>query len=353
MSRAVSTPNSKREGAAGARARTCLVLALGTVSGGIAGCDGESKPANRLDAQAEANRDPAAAVTPAVYQTTLAFLGFGTPPTRLFLHLENRTSAETLELRYDGWLQSGTGWRTVLDVREVTGVPRAAWRVLPVGPLRVSVTDGEELAGVAIDDVEGRPRLRFGERLAEWASATGQRESLRRAAVEMEGSTQGGILLASQTARVAEAASRGGEQAILLTDTLGNALVILRSATAADARVVVHTVFGERSRRWDGAELGDGATSSNGAEVAATERTAGAAGENGADGDHRRLTLTIPAADIVAEIVVEVPSSGADAVRMADLPAASGVVTVDGGEPFSMSGYQVALSKVRAEVGEP
>lgn len=345
MSRAVSTPNSNRLAASGARALTSLVVAFCAVSSGIAGCDGEPTPADGQDAEAAASQNGATTVTPAVYQTTLAFLGFGAPPTRLFLHLENRTSAETLQLSYGGWLDNGFGWRTVLDVHESTSVPRAAWRILPVGPLRVSVTEGEELAGVAIDAVEGRPRLRIGARLAEWASATGQRESLRRAAVEMEGAAQSGILLASQTARVAGAASRGGEHAILLADTLGNALVILRSGTVADEQVVVHTLFGERSRRWDGAEIGDGASSSDSAD-AGTATTP----DSAADGGVSRLTLTIPGAEIEARIVVE---AAADTEARVDLPDASGIISVAGGEPFSMSGFQVALSGDRAEGVEP
>jgi hypothetical protein len=341
MSRTVSTPNSSRHSAIGARARISLTLALCAVSGAVVGCDGDTRPVDREETQADGRQSAAAAVTPAVYQTTLAFLGFGAPPARLFLHLENRTSAEALELRYRGWLESGSGWWNVLDVRESTGVPRAAWRILPVGPLRVSVTDGEELAGVAIEATVGRPRLRIGEGLAEWASSTGQRESLRRAALDVDGSTQDGILLASQTARVAGAAMRGGEHAILLADTLGGALVILRSGGAADAQVVVHSLLGERSRRWDGAELRDASEAGDGTGAGDGEETAASA-----------LTLAIPGAGIDARIVVE-PLSAAGVGTRAELPDASAMVTVDGGEPFPMTGFVIALSGERAEEMEP
>ncbi len=350
MSRAVSTPNSNRGASTGLRAPIPRVVALVAVSSTLASCASESTPADGQDAQSEAGRDGGAAVTPAIYQTTLAFLGFGAPPTGLFLRLKNRTSAENLQLSYDGWLRTDSGWRSVLGVRESTDVPRAAWRVLPVGPLRVSVVEGEELAGLTIDGVAGRPRLRIGERLADWASVTGQRESLRRATVEMEGTEQSGILIASQTARVAGAAFRDDERAILLSDSLGNALVILRSGTSADAQVVVHTLLGEQSRRWDGATLEDAGESDDpgngadaGADASVDTASAGAQG----------LRLVVPGAGIEAEIVVEaVPSTAGEEARI-DLPAASGVVTVDGGEPLAMSGFQVALSGDGAEMVEP
>ena len=316
--------------------------------GAAGGCTGESTPGGRPAGEEEAKEDGAASVTPAVYQTTLAFLGFGQPPTRLFFHFENRTDAATLETRYAGWSGDGEAWRTVLDVRESLTVPRAAWRILPVGPLRVTVADGEELAGLAIDGLDGRTRMLIGERLAEWASATGQRESLRRAVVEMDGSAQGGILLGSQTARVAGTASHGAEDAILLADTLGNALVILRSEAAAEAQVVVHSLLDERSRRWDGAELDDSAPIEGGSDGGRA-----AAPDSAADPDTRGLALSIPGAGIEARIGLQSFPGPAGVTAGPELLGATGVLTVNGGEPRAMSGFRIVLSGDATDRVEP
>ena len=316
------------------------------------------RPAGGGESEAGDGENGAAAVTPAVYSTTLAFLDFERPPEHLFLRLQNRTSAETLELQYRGWLGTGEVWRPVLDIRESAGVPRAAWRVLPVGPLRLSVTDDEQLAGLSLQRAEGRIGLRVGEGLAEWVSVTGQREGLRRAVLERDSVDHAGILLTSQTARVAEAASRGGEWATLLSDTLGNALVILRSGTGADAPVVVHTLIDGRSRRWDGAELTPADTSAGDAPVepaspahaaALDSLMAGAAG----DGAFERYVLAIPGAGMEGMVAVRRLDSAAVTESGASLPAAFASVTVAVSGTLSMSGFRLVLDGGSQAAGVP
>ncbi len=365
MSRASSTRKEGRkrpagpiaDRQAGPIALPVATVVLAALSVGLTGCGDDSARPGARNAESNGSEDGVAAVTPAVYRTTLAFLGFGAPPVRLFLHLENRTSEKALELEYGGWLWEGGSWRSVLDVSESAGVPRAAWRVLPVGPLRLSVTDGEELAGLAFDEVEGGLGLRLGEDLAEWASVTGQRESLTRAVIELGGGEQGGILLTSQTARVAGAASRGGERATMLTDTLGNALVILRSGRGADAPVVVHTVFGENSRRWDGAELTVAPDSVERGGAGAADESAAALdsiiAEAVGDGAFERYGLALPGAEIRATLAIQGPDSAHVGDVGTGLPAAFAAVRLPDGRLLSMSGYQVALGAPREDRAEP
>jgi hypothetical protein len=295
-----------------------------------------------MDVTPPAESESPADVTPAVYTTTLAFIGLAPPSGRAYLMLVNRADAATLDIDYRGWLDAGSGWSPVLDAQASTPVPRAAWRVLPVGLLRVKVTEGEELTSLIVDQPGAPVELVIGDALAEWSSATGQRESLKRASLVTGGERLDGVLLYSQMARPAGSASRGTEHAVLVSDSLGNGLVILRSTAEPASPVVVFTLFDGASRRWDGAELLPRPAGDEGA------ADSGAAGE-GADAGPTdvvggRWTLVVPGADIEGEIeVVALGEENGGGGAVPGLGAAIVVVTAADGMTRSLSGFQAAL----------
>lgn len=248
-------PGSRRSrsalyGLVAATALACFVLPLG-------GCSPpESPPAEE---QTEPSTGDSATTTPeAAYHTSLTFVGFGPEPSLVHLRFENRTGPGRLRLRYDGWIPGPESWTPVLGVIDSIPVPRAAWRVVPAGPLRVSVQDGGELSTLRLDLEGGPVRIDALEEVSSWSGSTGQRESLRAADLQAGGRVESGFLLQRQRARLLdEPAPDRLMQAFLLADTLGNGLLILRDRAFPDAPAIVWAWIDGVQLDWSDAVLLD------------------------------------------------------------------------------------------------
>jgi hypothetical protein len=216
----------------------------------LAGCgEPAQQPVDRTAPEAEAA--PAEGVPGAVYHTGLTFVSFRIEPLLLHLRLNNRTGPATLRLDYRGWMSTGEGWGDVLARRDSLPVPRAAWRVVPTGPLRVRVGDGAELAALLIELPDGRLRIATGGEIAAWTSATGQREALRLAEVRDAGGAEAGLLLERQRARLASDLPPAAiSQSFLVADTLGNGLLLMRDRAEPDAQATAWTWLEGLDSEW-------------------------------------------------------------------------------------------------------
>ena len=206
----------------------------------LSGCGpSESPPAT--DQSTPSAAEGSASTTPAaVYHTALTFVGFGQEPFLVHLRFENRTEQDRLRMEYRGWIPGPETWTSVLGVVDSIPVPRAAWRVLPAGPLRVGVEDGGELSMLRLDLAGGPVQIDALEEVSSWSGSTGQRESLRFADLQVGGRVESGWLLQRQRARLLdEPAADRLIQALVLADTLGNGLLILRDRAFADAPATV------------------------------------------------------------------------------------------------------------------
>ena len=149
--------------------RTTLLVCLPAL---LIGCvPAEPPPAEE---QSEPTAGRSTTTTPeAVYHTALTFVGLGPEPSLVHLRFENRTEPNTLRLQYDGWIPGPDEWTSVLGVVDSIPVPRAAWRVLPAGPLRVGVENGGELSSLRLDLEGGPVRIDALEEVSTWRLARG------------------------------------------------------------------------------------------------------------------------------------------------------------------------------------
>jgi hypothetical protein len=232
------------------------VLALLTILP-LAAC-GPSDPVPVEEAGEPTGGRSAVATPEAVYHTSLTFVGFGADPALLHLRLENRTEPSRLRLDYRGWIPGAESWTPILAVEDSIPVPRAAWRIVPAGPLHLSVEDGGQLSSLRLSVDGGSVRLDALEEVSSWSGTTGQRESLRAADLQVGGRVESGWLLRRRRARLtSESIGERVLQAFVLSDTLGNGLLILRDRAFPDAPAMVWAWLDGVQLDWSDAVLLD------------------------------------------------------------------------------------------------
>jgi hypothetical protein len=232
-------------------------LLAGLIAMPAASCGSpESTPVE--EATETGSGDTASATLEALYHTSLTFVGFGAAPALLHLRLENRTEPGRLRMDYRGWIAGSANWTPVLAVEDSIPVPRAAWRVVPAGPLHLSVEDGGQMSSLRLVLEGGEVRLDAMDEVSTWSGSTGQRESLRIADLQAGGRLESGWLLRRRRARLLN--EEPGErvlQAFVLSDTLGNGLVILRDRAFPDAPATVWAWIDGVRLDWSDAVLVD------------------------------------------------------------------------------------------------
>lgn len=216
----------------------------------MAACGQTDAPETSAQAEPPPERQQAAPLPGALYQTEMTFVGRGEDPSLLHLRLENRTDSASVRLLYRGWF-GGADWREVLSHTDSLPVPRAAWRILPTGPVRVVAGDGGEPASVILELPEGSLRLDSRGAIGSWNSRTGQRESLHLAELLDDSGAETGLLLTRQSARrIDEPPDEDLGQYFLVSDTAGNGLLIMRDSTTPDAPVTAWTWFEDTEAEW-------------------------------------------------------------------------------------------------------
>lgn len=170
------------------------------------------------------------------YLTSLTFVGFESSPSLAHFRFENRTDRNRLALSYEGWIGGRSSWTSLLDADDTLTVARAAWRVVPVRPLRLGVGAGAQIEWLRLPVGETALRLQALDAITSWSSATGQRETLRSAELTLGPGTESGLLLQRREARPLDAERPGTpSQVFLVTDTLGNGLIVMRNQALPDA----------------------------------------------------------------------------------------------------------------------
>jgi hypothetical protein len=223
---------------------------LAGLSAFLFACDEPEQPARSPEPAPRAAPRQAEPLPGALYRTELSFVGRGERPSLLHLRFDNRTDSTSMQLRYRGWF-GGDEWREILDQSDSLPVPRAAWRVLPTGPVRVMAGEGGELSSVIIGLAEGSLRLDSRGAIAAWNSSAGQRESLWLAELLAESGAEAGLLVARQSGRrIDSPATDGTGQYFLVTDTTGNGLLVMRDSTSPDSPVTARTWFDDTESEW-------------------------------------------------------------------------------------------------------
>lgn len=191
------------------------VLAAAALVAALPACGEERAPDSR--SRAAAGRESGGPAVPAAeYTTLLAFLPRASSSPGALLWLRNRTSDSLLSRRYLGWEAGpGRGWRPVLDVEDRAPVPRAGWRLVPGGGLRVLVDSDGELAGLRFGGDSAR-RLDLGTALTGWRGSTGQPASLRRATLAAGDSAASGTAAVLRFDRLLRESGPAGPARLLL-----------------------------------------------------------------------------------------------------------------------------------------
>lgn len=217
---------------------------------GIAVLSGCGSPADRTDdaprGRAELSGDSAR--FRASYLTSLTFVGFQSPASLVHVRYENRSDGDELALSYEGWLAGPGGWNNLLSLRDTIPVPRAAWRVVPVGGSRLRVGDGAQIESISLPLDSAELRLDALDAISVWSSTTGQRETLGSAELTAGTVSEAGLLLQQRRARVLdEDRAAGVSQTFMFTDSVGNALIILDGRSQPDVPASIWAwVNGER-----------------------------------------------------------------------------------------------------------
>lgn len=236
----------------------------------VAGCGNET--ATREDGRATPGRgETPAAVTPAQYVTDLTYVPFAPGARGLHYRFLHRTSADLLHRRYAGWSLGPGGWSPRLSLRDSLPVPRAGWRLLPTGDLRIVVDGDGELRALAdrrrpgtTDDGPRPLRLEADRTLSEWSSPTGQRERMRLAFLDSAGRRLPGVLLERRSARPLDAPpARGMYGFWLVSDSAGNGLAVLRQGGTPTGRMpppvdstgTAHGWISGEGRSWRGVRI--------------------------------------------------------------------------------------------------
>lgn len=170
------------------------------------------------------------------YLTSLTFVGFEATPALAHFRFENLADRNRLALSYEAWIGGGSSWTTLLDTTDTLTVARAAWRVVPTRPLRLGVGAGAQIDWLRLPVGESTLRLQALDAITSWSSATGQREALRSAELTLGPGTEAGLLLQRREARPLDIERPGTpSQVFLVTDTLGNGLIVMRNRSLPNA----------------------------------------------------------------------------------------------------------------------
>lgn len=192
----------------------------------------------------------------AAYLTSLTFVGFEATPSLVHLRFENIAERNRLALSYGGWVAGRDEWAEILQVEDTIPVARAAWRVLPTSGFRLRIGTGAQIEAVRLP-VDGTPlRVEALDEISSWSSSTGQRETLRSAELILGPGAESGFLLQRRRARALEMPRADAPaQAFVLTDTIGDGLVILRNRAVPDAPATVWTWLDGERLEWTDALL--------------------------------------------------------------------------------------------------
>ena len=128
----------------------------------------------------------------------------------------------------DAWLARNRTWLKLLEQAWETEPIREPWRLVPHGPFRLVVGEGNEIEALIHRDDSTGFRLEPAEPLAEWGAGDGVQLRLRRGTLSLGRESFVGLLLDLQTG--APITQPGGTEVVFVTDGQRRSLVVARSA---------------------------------------------------------------------------------------------------------------------------
>jgi uncharacterized protein (DUF1499 family) len=151
------------------------------------------------------------------YERSITFLTFQEDSTLLVpFFFSAQTEPDGVHRETKGWLARGGTWDPFLEQDWTGPGSTAPWRILPHGPLRLIVGEGDALETILFQGVGRDLELRIGELLVEWPGRRAQTFRVHRGTVVLSDQTVGGYLL--DMSRVwATAESPPGDWGILLS----------------------------------------------------------------------------------------------------------------------------------------
>lgn len=304
----------------------------------VLACGGETDPGDesrRLPEPGDASPSP---VTSARYLTEFAFVPFGGQAgPAAYLRLAQDVTAERLALDYRGWSGDTAGWRALLADADTLPVPRAGWRVVPTGSLRIVAGEGGRLRALTVREGAARLRVEPDSTLLGWTGPTGQRERLLLGRRVGPDATARGLVVERRRASPREAPLPGRPSGfLLLTTPEDDGLLVLLQATSdpeATSPDSATTAYG----RLDGT-------------VGAWDRVRLAVADAGEEGRGRVWRLTLPRVQLQGELRARGSPSGAVPALRRDT-AGPVLQWVQG--TLRLAGRSVTTAGVLVETGTP
>lgn len=315
-----------------------LPAVAAVLAAAVLACGGETDPGDESRQLPEPGDASPSPVTSARYLTEFAFVPFGGQAgPAAYLRLAQDVTAERLALDYRGWSGDTAGWRALLADADTLPVPRAGWRVVPTGSLRIVAGEGGRLRALAVREGAARLRVEPDSTLLGWTGPTGQRERLllgRRVGPE---ATARGLVVERRRASPREAPLPGRPSGfLLLTTPEDDGLLVLLQATSdpeATSPDSATTAYG----RLDGT-------------VGAWDRVRLAVADAGEEGRARGWRLTLPRVQLQGELRARGAPSGAATALRRDT-AGPVLQWVQG--TLRLAGRSVTTAGVLVETGTP
>ncbi len=130
------------------------------------------------------------------YRRELAFTSLREDTTTLVAwSFTATTGSVSVQRRTRGWLARAGTWDAFTDLSWETPGSRAPWRILPRGPVRLLMGDGEALEAVAFREGARELELVPGGVMAEWAGGGGEVYRVEVGSVRLGGQDADGVLL--------------------------------------------------------------------------------------------------------------------------------------------------------------
>lgn len=220
-----------------------LILLLGL----LAACDRAEKPAATTDGAAGAE----ATLYPASYSRRLVFLagGEGAPVAAIF-DFTTQTEPKAVHRTARAWLGRSDGWDPLLEAAWGGEPMREPWRLVPHGPLRLVVGDGDEIEALVHRAEPDSFRLIPAAARGDWSPNPAAQLLLRGADLTVRGERFTGILLESQVGAPPQAGSTAVEA--FVTDGADQHLVV---AAGPGGSPIAWLRQGEETLTWEAVSL--------------------------------------------------------------------------------------------------
>jgi len=190
-----------------------------------------------------------------IYERHLLFLGLDEDTSFVLpVFFSARTSPEGVERRVRGWLLREEGeWETLFSDRWTGSSSRAPWRILPRGPLRIVVGEGDALKRIHLDE-EGIPLvLEMGSGLEDWSTPEGDLFLLHEGTVRLGEEARSGMVLDLTRSRGGTEREAGDWAVLVSGDSLALVLEAPSRGEGQGKEVELLTVYGRldfRDLRW-------------------------------------------------------------------------------------------------------